>query len=180
MIMRNEEARTLQCALILIGGLSLAGLAELARNARTLKRNRLARPLAASRLIFIRYRTKGNGSFDHQFGPRWSREGPRPAGKLRDIVLATTRSMAMRRERLILARRSGRYGNASLAANSQLMERPTRFREQRGEHASRRNRGIQQEGVKAREIAGKGGESLEMTYLSADGEEGFREIFPRR
>jgi len=99
---------------------------------------------------------------------------PDRAGKATDIVLGYDTLDGYEKGTSYFGATVGRYGNRIAGGKFSIDGKTYTLPKNNGENTLHGGIvGFNKKVWKAREIASKGGESLEMTYLSADGEEGF-------
>ena len=176
MINAKRKARTLLCALILIGGLSLASSLSSQGMRGTIKKESFGKTTGGEQIdIYTLSNKKGMGVSITNFGatvvtlrvPDW-------AGKATDIVLGYDTLDGYEKGTSYFGATVGRYGNRIAGGKFSIDGKTYTLPKNNGENTLHGGIvGFNKKVWKAREIAAKGGESLEMTYLSADGEEGF-------
>jgi len=101
-----------------------------------------------------------------------SLKAPGRDGKFADVVLGFDNLQATSEFTPTSARWSAAMATASPRASSSWMARPISCRQRWCQHAARRHQGFDKVVWTGREVPG-GDPSLELTYLSKDGEEGY-------
>jgi aldose 1-epimerase len=176
MINAKQKARTLLCALILIGGLSLASSLSSQGMRGTIKKESFGKTTGGEQIdIYTLSNKKGMEVSITNFGATVvTLKVPDRAGKATDIVLGYDTLDGYEKGTSYFGATVGRYGNRIAGGKFSIDGKTYTLPKNNGENTLHGGIvGFNKKVWKAREIASKGGESLEMTYLSADGEEGF-------
>jgi len=176
MINAKQKARTLLCALILIGGLSLASSLSSQGMRGTIKKESFGKTTGGEQIdIYTLSNKKGMEVSITNFGATVvTLKVPDRAGKATDIVLGHDTLDGYEKGTSYFGATVGRYGNRIAGGKFSIDGKTYTLPKNNGENTLHGGIvGFNKKVWKAREIAAKGGESLEMTYLSADGEEGF-------
>ena len=176
MINAKQKARTLLCALILIGGLSLASSLSSQGMRGTIKKESFGKTTGGEQIdIYTLSNKKGMEVSITNFGATVvTLKVPDRAGKATDIVLGYDTLDGYEKGTSYFGATVGRYGNRIAGGKFSIDGKTYTLPKNNGENTLHGGIvGFNKKVWKAREIAAKGGESLEMTYLSADGEEGF-------
>jgi len=176
MINAKQKARTLLCALILIGGLSLASALSSQGMRGTIKKESFGKTTGGEQIdIYTLSNKKGMEVAITNFGATVvTLKVPDRAGKATDIVLGYDTLDGYEKGTSYFGATVGRYGNRIAGGKFSIDGKTYTLPKNNGENTLHGGIvGFNKKVWKAREIASKGGESLEMTYLSADGEEGF-------
>jgi len=176
MINAKRNARTLLCALILIGGLSLASSLSSQGMRGTIKKESFGKTTGGEQIdIYTLSNKKGMEVSITNFGATVvTLKVPDRAGKATDIVLGYDTLDGYEKGTSYFGATVGRYGNRIAGGKFSIDGKTYTLPKNNGENTLHGGIvGFNKKVWKAREIASKGGESLEMTYLSADGEEGF-------
>ena len=176
MINAKQKARTLLCALILVGGLSLASSLSSQGMRGTIKKESFGKTTGGEQIdIYTLSNKKGMEVSITNFGATVvTLKVPDRAGKATDIVLGYDTLDGYEKGTSYFGATVGRYGNRIAGGKFSIDGKTYTLPKNNGENTLHGGIvGFNKKVWKAREIAAKGGESLEMTYLSADGEEGF-------
>jgi len=176
MINAKQKARTLLCALILIGGLSLASSLSSQGMRGTIKKESFGKTTGGEQIdLYTLSNKKGMEVAITNFGATVvTLKVPDRAGKATDIVLGYDTLDGYEKGTSYFGATVGRYGNRIAGGKFSIDGKTYTLPKNNGENTLHGGIvGFNKKVWKAREIAAKGGESLEMTYLSADGEEGF-------
>jgi aldose 1-epimerase len=176
MINAKQKARTLLCALILIGGLSLASSLSSQGMRGTIKKESFGKTTGGEQIdLYTLSNKKGMEVSITNFGATVvTLKVPDRAGKAADIVLGYDTLDGYEKGTSYFGATVGRYGNRIAGGKFSIDGKTYTLPKNNGENTLHGGIvGFNKKVWKAREIASKGGESLEMTYLSADGEEGF-------
>jgi len=176
MIKAKQKARTLLCALIFIGGLSLASSLSSQGMRGTIKKESFGKTTGGEQIdLYTLSNKKGMEVAITNFGATVvTLKVPDRAGKATDIVLGYDTLDGYEKGTSYFGATVGRYGNRIAGGKFSIDGKTYTLPKNNGENTLHGGIvGFNKKVWKAREIASKGGESLEMTYLSADGEEGF-------
>src|SRR5258705_7590792 len=176
MINAKQKTRTLLCALILIGGLSLASSLSSQGMRGTIKKESFGKTTGGEQIdLYTLSNKKGMEVSITNFGATVvTLKVPDRAGKATDIVLGYDTLDGYEKGTSYFGATVGRYGNRIAGGKFSIDGKTYTLPKNNGENTLHGGIvGFNKKVWKAREIAAKGGESLEMTYLSADGEEGF-------
>ena len=176
MIKAKQKARTLLCALILIGGLTLAGSLSSQGMRGTIKKESFGKTTGGEQIeLYSLSNKKGMEVSITNFGATVvTLKVPDRAGKAADIVLGYDTLDGYENGTSYFGATVGRYGNRIAGGKFSIDGKTYTLPKNNGENTLHGGIiGFNKRVWKAREITAKEGESLEMTYLSADGEEGF-------
>jgi aldose 1-epimerase len=176
MIKTKQKARTLLCALILIGGLSLAGSLSSQGMRGTIKKESFGKTTGGEQIeLYSLSNKKGMEVSITNFGATVvTLKVPDRSGKAADIVLGYDTLDGYENGTSYFGATVGRYGNRIAGGKFSIDGKTYTLPKNNGENTLHGGIvGFNKRVWKAKEIASKEGESLEMTYLSADGEEGF-------
>jgi aldose 1-epimerase len=176
MIKAKQKARTLLCALILIGGFSLASSLSSQGMRGTIKKESFGKTSGGEQIeLYSLSNKKGMEVSITNFGATVvTLKVPDRAGKAADIVLGYDTLDGYENGTSYFGATVGRYGNRIAGGKFSIDGKTYTLPKNNGENTLHGGIvGFNKRVWKAREIASKEGESLEMTYLSADGEEGF-------
>jgi aldose 1-epimerase len=176
MIKAKQKARTLLCALILIGGLSLASSLSSQGMRGTIKKESFGKTSGGEQIeLYSLTNKKGMEVSITNFGATVvTLKVPDRAGKATDIVLGYDTLDGYEKGTSYFGATVGRYGNRIAGGKFSIDGKTYMLPKNNGENTLHGGIvGFNKRVWKAREIASKEGESLEMTYLSVDGEEGF-------
>jgi aldose 1-epimerase len=176
MIKAKQKARTLLCALIFIGGLTLAGSLSSQGMRGAIKKESFGKTTGGEQIeLYSLTNKKGMEVSITNFGATVvTLKVPDRAGKAADIVLGYDTLDGYEKGTSYFGATVGRYGNRIAGGKFSIDGKTYTLPKNNGENTLHGGIvGFNKRVWKAREIASKEGESLEMTYLSADGEEGF-------
>jgi aldose 1-epimerase len=176
MIKAKQKARTLLCALIFIGGLSLASSLSSQGMRGTIKKESFGKTTGGEQIeLYSLSNKKGMEVSITNFGATVvTLKVPDRAGKATDIVLGYDTLDGYENGTSYFGATVGRYGNRIASGKFSIDGKTYALPKNNGENTLHGGIvGFNKKVWKAREIASKLGESLEMSYLSADGEEGF-------
>ena len=176
MINAKRNARTLLCALILIGGLSLASSLSSQGMRGTIKKESFGKTTGGEQIeLYSLTNKKGMEVSITNFGATVvTLKVPDRSGKAADIVLGYDTLDGYENGTSYFGATVGRYGNRIAGGKFSIDGKTYTLPKNNGENTLHGGIvGFNKRVWKARDIASKEGESLEMTYLSADGEEGF-------
>ena len=176
MINAKRKARTLLCALILLGGLTLAGSLSSQGMRGTIKKESFGKTTGGEQIeLYSLTNKKGMEVSITNFGATVvTLKVPDRSGKAADIVLGYDTLDGYENGTSYFGATVGRYGNRIAGGKFSIDGKTYTLPKNNGENTLHGGIvGFNKRVWKAREIASKEGESLEMTYLSADGEEGF-------
>ncbi len=176
MINAKQKARTLLCALIFMGGLSLASSLSSQGMRGTIKKESFGKTTGGEQIeLYSLSNKKGMEVSITNFGATVvTLKVPDRAGKAADTVLGYDTLDGYEKGTSYFGATVGRYGNRIAGGKFSLDGKTYTLPKNNGENTLHGGIvGFNKKVWKAREIASKAGESLEMTYLSADGEEGF-------
>lgn len=170
------KARALQCALILIGGLLLAGWLSSQETRGTIRKQSFGKTSSGDEIeLYSLSNKKGMEVSIANFGATVvTLRVPDKAGKAEDVVLGYDTLDGYENGKSYFGATVGRYGNRIAGGKFSIGGKPYTLPKNNGENTLHGGiTGFNKKIWKAREIASEGGESLEMSYLSPDGEEGF-------
>jgi len=176
MINAKQKARTLLCVLILMGGLSLAGSMSAQGMRGAIKKESFGKTTGGEQIeLYSLSNKKGMEVSITNFGATVvTLKVPDRAGKATDIVLGYDTLDGYENGTSYFGATVGRYGNRIASGKFSIDGKTYALPKNNGENTLHGGIvGFNKKVWKAREIASKLGESLEMSYLSADGEEGF-------
>lgn len=176
MINGKQKGRTLRCALLFIGGLSLASSLSSQGMRGTIKKESFGKTTGGEQIDLYRLTNKkGMEVSITNFGATVvTLKVPDRAGKAADIVLGYDTLEGYENGSSYFGATVGRYGNRIGGGKFSIDGKTYSLPKNNGENTLHGGIvGFNKRVWKAREIAAPGGESLEMSYLSADGEEGF-------
>jgi len=176
MINAKQKARTLLCVLILMGGLSLAGSMSAQGMRGAIKKESFGKTTGGEQIeLYSLSNKKGMEVSITNFGATVvTLKVPDRAGKAADIVLGYDTLDGYENGTSYFGATVGRYGNRIASGKFSIDGKTYTLPKNNGENTLHGGIvGFNKKVWKAREIASKLGESLEMSYLSADGEEGF-------
>ena len=176
MIDSKQKARTLLCALIFMGGLSLASSLSSQGMRGAIKKESFGKTTAGEQIeLYTLSNKKGMEVTITNFGATVvTLKVPDRAGKVADVVLGYDTLDGYEKGTSYFGATVGRYGNRIAGGKFSLDGKTYTLPKNNGENTLHGGIvGFNKKVWKAREIASKGGESLELTYLSTDGEEGF-------
>ena len=176
MINAKQKARTLLCVLILMGGLSLAGSMSAQGMRGAIKKESFGKTTGGEQIeLYSLSNKKGMEVSITNFGATVvTLKVPDRAGKAADIVLGYDTLDGYENGTSYFGATVGRYGNRIASGKFSIDGKTYTLPKNNGENTLHGGIvGFNKKVWKAREIASKLGESLEMSYLSVDGEEGF-------
>ena len=176
MIKAKQKARTLVCALIFIGGLSLASSLSSQGMRGAIKKESFGKTTGGEQIdLYSLSNKKGMEVSITNFGATVvTLKVPDRAGKAVDIVLGYDTLDGYEKGTSYFGATVGRYGNRIAGGKFSINGKTYTLPKNNGENTLHGGIvGFNKRVWKAREIASNEGESLEMLYLSADGEEGF-------
>jgi len=176
MIKAKQKARTLLCVLIFIGGLSLASSLSSQGMRGTIKKESFGKTTGGEQIeLYSLTNKKGMEVSITNFGATVvTLKVPDRSGKAADIVLGYDTLDGYENGTSYFGATVGRYGNRIAGGKFSIDGKTYTLPKNNGENTLHGGIvGFNKRVWKAQEIASKEGESLEMTYLSADGEEGF-------
>ena len=176
MINAKQKARTLLCALILMGGLSLAASMSAQGMRGAIKKESFGKTTGGEQIeLYSLSNKKGMEVSITNFGATVvTLKVPDRSGKAADIVLGYDTLDGYENGTSYFGATVGRYGNRIAGGKFSIDGKTYTLPKNNGENTLHGGIvGFNKRVWKAQEIASKEGESLEMTYLSADGEEGF-------
>jgi aldose 1-epimerase len=176
MIKAKQKARTLLCALLFIGGLTLASSLSSQGMRGTIKKESFGKTTGGEQIdLYSLTNKKGMEVSITNFGATVvTLKVPDRAGKAADIVLGYDTLDGYEKGTSYFGATVGRYGNRIAGGKFSIDGKTYTLPKNNGENTLHGGIvGFNKRVWKAREIPSKEGESLEMTYLSADGEEGF-------
>lgn len=176
MMNAKRKARTLLCALIFIGGLSLASSLSSQGMRGTIKKESFGKTSGGEQIdVYTLSNKKGMEVSITNFGATVvTLKVPDLTGKATDVVLGYDTLDGYEKGTSYFGATVGRYGNRIAGGKFTLDGKTYTLPKNNGENTLHGGIvGFNKRVWKAREIASKEGEALEMTYLSPDGEEGF-------
>ena len=172
----KQNASALLCALLFVGELSLAGSLSSQGMRGTIRKETFGK--AATGELIDRYTLSNNKGMEvaiTNFGATVvALKVPDRAGKAADVVLGFDTLEGYETGTAYFGATVGRYGNRIGGGKFSIDGKTYTLPKNNGDNTLHGGIvGFDKKVWKAREIASKNGESLEMSYLSADGEEGF-------
>jgi aldose 1-epimerase len=176
MMKGKQKARTVLCALIFIGGLSLASSLSSQGMRGTIKKETFGKTTGGEQIdLYSLKNKKGMEVSIANFGATVvTLKVPDRGGKATDIVLGYDTLDGYEKGTSYFGATVGRYGNRIAGGKFSLNGKTYTLPKNNGENTLHGGIvGFNKRIWKAREIDSKEGEALEMSYLSADGEEGF-------
>jgi aldose 1-epimerase len=176
MMKAKQKAHTVLCALIFIGGLSLAGSLNSQGMRGTIKKETFGKTTGGEQIdLYSLKNKKGMEVSITNFGATVvTLKVPDRGGKATDIVLGYDTLDGYEKGTSYFGATVGRYGNRIAGGKFSLDGKTYTLPKNNGENTLHGGIvGFNKRVWKAREIDSKEGEALEMSYLSADGEEGF-------
>jgi aldose 1-epimerase len=176
MMKAKQKAHTVLCALIFIGGLSLAGSLNSQGMRGTIKKETFGKTTGGEQIdLYSLKNKKGMEVSITNFGATVvTLKVPDREGKATDIVLGYDTLDGYEKGTSYFGATVGRYGNRIAGGKFSLNGKTYTLPKNNGENTLHGGIvGFNKRVWKAREIDSKEGEALEMSYLSADGEEGF-------
>lgn len=172
----KQKARTLLCALILVGEISLAGSLSSQGMRGTIRKQSFGKTAGGEQIdLYSLSNTKGMEVSITNFGATVvTLRVPDRAGKAADIVLGFDTLEGYENGKAYFGATVGRYANRIAGGKFSIGGKTYTLPKNDGNNTLHGGIvGFNKKVWKAREIASKDGESLELSYLSADGEEGF-------
>jgi aldose 1-epimerase len=176
MMKGKQKAHTVLCALIFIGGLSLASSLSSQGMRGTIKKETFGKTTGGEQIdLYSLKNKKGMEVSITNFGATVvTLKVPDRGGKATDIVLGYDTLDGYEKGTSYFGATVGRYGNRIAGGKFSLDGKTYTLPKNNGENTLHGGIvGFNKRVWKAREIDSKEGEALEMSYLSADGEEGF-------
>jgi aldose 1-epimerase len=176
MMNAKRKARTLLCALIFIGGLSLASSLSSQGMRGTIKKESFGKTSGGEQIdVYTLSNKKGMEVSITNFGATVVKlKVPDRTGKATDVVLGYDTLDGYEKGTSYFGATVGRYGNRIAGGKFTLDGKTYTLPKNNGENTLHGGIvGFNRKVWKAREVASKEGAALEMTYLSPDGEEGF-------
>src|SRR6266404_706589 len=176
MMIAKQNARTLLCALLLIGELSLADSLRSQGMRGTIRKQSFGKTAGGEQIdLYSLTNKKGMEVSITNFGATVvALRVPDRAGKAADVVLGFDTLEGYENGKAYFGATVGRYGNRIAGGQFSLDGKTYTLPKNDGNNTLHGGIvGFNKKVWKAREIASKDGESLELSYLSADGEEGF-------
>src|SRR6202048_3895284 len=172
----KQKARTFLCALLLVGELSLAGSLSSQGMRGTIRKESYGKTAGGEQIdLYSLTNKKGMEVSITNFGATVvTLRVPDRAGKAADVVLGFDTLERYENGKAYFGATVGRYGNRIAGGQFSLDGETYTVPKNDGNNTLPGGVvGFNKKVWKAREIASKDGESLELSYLSADGEEGF-------
>ena len=172
----KQNARTLLCALLLVGELSVAGSLRSQGMRGTIRKQSFGKTAGGEQIaLYSLTNKKGMEVSVSNFGATVvTLRIPDRAGKAADVVLGFDTLEGYESGKAYFGATVGRYGNRIAGGQFSLDGKTYTLPKNDGNNTLHGGIvGFNKKVWKAREIASKDGESLEFSYLSADGEEGF-------
>jgi aldose 1-epimerase len=176
MMKGKQKAHTVLCVLIFIGGLSLASSLSSQGMRGTIKKETFGKTTGGEQIdLYSLKNKKGMEVSITNFGATVvTLKVPDRGGKATDIVLGYDTLDGYEKGTSYFGATVGRYGNRIAGGKFSLDGKTYTLPKNNGENTLHGGIvGFNKRVWKAREIDSKEGEALEMSYLSADGEEGF-------
>src|SRR6266481_22950 len=176
MMIAKQNARTLLCALLLIGELSLAGSLRSQGMRGTIRKQSFGKTAGGEQIdLYSLTNKKGMEVSITNFGATVvTLRVPDRAGKPADVVLGFDTLDGYEKGTSYFGATVGRYGNRIAGGKFSIDGKTYTLPKNNGENTLHGGiTGFNKKVWKAQEVASKDGESLEMSYSSADGEEGF-------
>jgi aldose 1-epimerase len=172
----KQNAHTLLCALLFVGELLLAGSLSSQGMRGTIRKESFGKAASGAQIdLYTLSNKKGMEVSITNFGATVvALKVPDRAGKAADVVLGFDTLEGYENGTAYFGATVGRYGNRIGSGQFSLDGKTYTLPKNNGNNTLHGGIvGFNQKVWKARELASKDGESLEMSYLSADGEEGF-------
>jgi len=172
----KQNARALLCALLFVGELLLAGSLSSQGMRGTIRKESFGKTTSGAQIdLYTLSNKKGMEVSITNFGATVvALKVPDRAGKAADVVLGFDTLEGYENGTAYFGATVGRYGNRIGGGQFSLDGKTYTLPKNNGNNTLHGGLvGFNQKVWKARELASKDGESLEMSYLSADGEEGF-------
>ena len=172
----KQNARTLLCALLFVGELLLAGSLSSQGMRGTIRKESFGKTASGVQIdLYTLSNKKGMEVAITNFGATVvALKVPDRAGKAADVVLGFDTLEGYENGTAYFGATVGRYGNRIGGGQFSIDGRTYTLPKNNGNNTLHGGViGFNKRVWKAQEIASKDGESVEMSYLSADGEEGF-------
>ena len=172
----KQNASALLCALLFVGELSLAGSLSSQGMRGTIRKETFGKTAGGEQVdLYTLSNKKGMEVAITNFGATVVvLKVPDRAGKLADVVLGFDTLEGYEHGTAYFGATVGRYGNRIGGGKFSIDGKTYALPKNNGDNTLHGGiTGFNKKVWKAREIASKDGESLEMSYSSADGEEGF-------
>jgi len=172
----KQNARALLCALLFVGELLLAGSLSSQGMRGTIRKESFGKAASGEQIdLYTLSNEKGLEVAITNFGATVVvLKVPDRTGKAADVVLGFDALEGYENGTAYFGATVGRYGNRIGGGKFSIDGRTYTLPKNNGDNTLHGGIvGFDKKVWKAREIASKGGESLEFSYLSADGEEGF-------
>ncbi len=172
----KTKARTLLCALILLGGIALAGSLSSQGMRGTIRKQSFGKTASGEAVdLYTLANKKGMEVGITNFGATVvSLKVPDKSGKSADIVLGFDTLEGYEGGKAYFGATVGRYGNRIGGGTFSIDGKTYTLPKNNGNNTLHGGTvGFDKKVWKARELPSKDGGSLELSYLSADGEEGF-------
>ncbi len=172
----KQNARSLLCALLFAGELSLAGSLSSQGMRGTIRKESFGNTASGAQIdLYTLSNKKGMEVAITNFGATVvALRVPDRAGKVADVVLGFDTLEGYENGKAYFGATVGRYGNRIGGGRFSIEGKTYTLPKNNGNNTLHGGMvGFNKKVWKAREISSKDGESLEMSYLSADGEEGF-------
>src|SRR5467141_3529374 len=172
----KQNASALRCALLFVGELSLAGSLSSQGMRGTIRKETFGKTASGEQIgLYTLSNKKGMEVAITNFGATVVvLKVPDRAGKVADVVLGFDTLQGYENGTAYFGATVGRYGNRIGGGKFSIDGKTYTLPKNNGDNTLHGGiTGFNKKVWKAREIASKGGESLEFSYLSADGEEGF-------
>ena len=172
----KQNARALLCALLFVGELSLAGSLSSQGMRGTIRKETFGKTASGEQIgLYTLSNKKGMEVAITNFGATVVvLKVPDRAGKLADVVLGFDTLQGYENGTAYFGATVGRYGNRIGGGKFSIDGKTYTLPKNNGDNTLHGGiTGFNKKVWMAREIASKDGESLEMSYSSADGEEGF-------
>src|SRR5467141_3115165 len=176
MMIAKQNARTLLCALLLIGELSLAGSLRSQGMRGTIRKQSFGKTAGGEQIdLYSLTNKKGMEVSITNFGATVvTLRVPDRAGKAADVVLGFDTLEGYETGKSYFGATVGRYANRIGGGTFSIDGKTYTLPKNNGNNTLHGGIvGFNKKVWKAREISVKDGESLELSYLSSDGEEGF-------
>ncbi len=172
----KQNARALLCALLFVGELSLAGSLSSQGMRGTIRKETFGKTASGEQIgLYTLSNKKGMEVAITNFGATVVvLKVPDRAGKLADVVLGFDTLQGYENGTAYFGATVGRYGNRIGGGKFSIDGKTYTLPKNNGDNTLHGGiTGFNKKVWKAQEVASKDGESLEMSYSSADGEEGF-------
>jgi aldose 1-epimerase len=172
----KHNARRLLCALLFVGELLLAGSLSSQGRRGTIRKESFGQTASGDQIdLYTLWNKKGMEVAITNFGATVvALRVPDRAGKPADVVLGCDTLDGYERGTAYFGATVGRYGNRIGGGQFSINGRTYTLPKNNGNNTLHGGIvGFDKKVWKARAVASTGGESLEMSYLSPDGEEGF-------